>query len=153
MIKKTGLKNFLDAQLFKSNVLRWSLALAWMIVIFMFSHQANSGTITEEYFGLMNVPIRKFGHIVEYMVLYLLVKWALDGIKPSASKLNTIYTLTVAILYAASDEWHQSFVPGRSASVRDVVIDSIGATSGVLVYIILAKAKETILKTEIKSQP
>ena len=37
-----------------------------------------------------------------------------------------IYPATLSFLYAVSDEFHQSFVPGRSASIRDVLIDTIG---------------------------
>ena len=148
MIVKDHLEKILDANILKSRVFRWSLVFLWMTIIFLFSHQANSGSITEEYFGIMNVPVRKLGHIVEFMVLYLLVRWALDDIKSSTTTFNTSAALTVAILYAVSDEWHQSFVGGRSASVRDVIIDSIGAISGVFVYIGLAKIKNSIFQNK-----
>ena len=39
-------------------------------------------------------------------------------------------TIAIATLYAASDEWHQSFVPSRSASIVDVLIDCVGAMCG-----------------------
>lgn len=118
---------------------RWLLVIFWMAIIFAFSHQANSGRVTEEYFGVMNVPVRKMGHLGEYMILYVLTKFALDGTKNGINKYSSIIALTLSILYAASDEWHQNFVTGRSASIRDVAIDSIGALMGVAFYYLCHK--------------
>ncbi|MGV8147186.1 MAG: VanZ family protein [Alkaliphilus sp.] len=44
-------------------------------------------------------------------------------------------TLLVCVLYAISDETHQIFVPGRSAQVSDILIDSVGAAVGILIYL------------------
>ena len=128
-----------DSSLLKSAWFRWSLVLGWMAIIFAFSHQANSGTVTEEYFGVMNVPIRKMGHLGEYFILYVLTKFAIDGTTSGITKYSAIIALFFSILYAASDEWHQSFVPGRSASARDVLIDSTGALMGLISYYIASK--------------
>jgi VanZ family protein len=38
----------------------------------------------------------------------------------------------IALLYAASDEWHQSFVPSRDGTLHDVIIDGAGAGLGLL---------------------
>ena len=38
------------------------------------------------------------------------------------------------VLYAASDEWHQSFVPGRHPQLTDVLIDACGAATGLLIF-------------------
>jgi len=62
-----------------SKLVRWSCVVVWMIVIFAFSHQPYSGKVTEKYFGGANVPIRKMGHVTEFMVLFLLVRWALTA--------------------------------------------------------------------------
>ena len=40
-----------------------------------------------------------------------------------------------AVLYAASDEFHQLFVPGRAGSIRDVIIDGTGAVLGVCIFV------------------
>lgn len=42
--------------------------------------------------------------------------------------------LLLSILYAISDEYHQSFVPGRSASVGDVILDAVAALIGIMVW-------------------
>ena len=110
----------------------------WMAVIFGLSHQANSGTMTEEYFGSFNVAIRKFGHVSEYFILFSLIRWALSGtIFNTAS--NLILSAVFSILYALSDEWHQSFVPGRSASLQDVSIDSSGVVLALVTHLIVQK--------------
>ena len=133
--------------LINNPLFRCSLVILWMAVIFAFSHQANSGRMTEAVLGTMNVPIRKLGHLGEYMVLYVLSHWALNSIKYSIIKYRPVLAFIFSVLYAASDEWHQNFVPGRSASARDVLIDSTGVCIGVLVYLLaeryLSKNKET----------
>lgn len=125
--------------LLNNPLFRCSLVILWMMVIFAFSHQANSGRMTEAVLGPINVPVRKLGHLGEYMVLYVLIHWALDSIKYSIIKHRPALAYIFSVFYAASDEWHQNFVPGRSASTRDVVIDSAGAFIGVIVYLLLEK--------------
>lgn len=50
--------------------------------------------------------------------------------------------LMFAVLFAASDEWHQTFVPGRDGCVRDVVIDASGASVAALILMIKARQKK-----------
>ena len=47
-------------------------------------------------------------------------------------------------LYAASDEFHQLFVPGRAGLVSDALIDSLGALLGVIVFILLVKLAQVL---------
>ena len=47
--------------------------------------------------------------------------------------------LIVCVLYAISDEVHQMFVPGRGPGIKDVLIDSAGATVGIGVYMFVVK--------------
>jgi VanZ family protein len=79
---------------------------------------------------------RKGAHLTEYGILGLLLWRALrKPIKcdPRPWSWRTAGgTILLVALYAASDEFHQRFVPGRDASVRDVVIDTIGATVALL---------------------
>ncbi|MCA9806085.1 MAG: VanZ family protein [Cyanobacteria bacterium HKST-UBA02] len=111
-----------------------------MLVIFLFSHQPYSGRITEEYLGGLNVPVRKLGHLTEYFVLFLLVHWAMIAPQnPGAEKHGRakffIIPAVISVLYAISDEFHQNFVPGRSASISDVLVDA----TGVLIAVIALK--------------
>lgn len=113
------------------------LSAIWMLVIFCFSHQAHSGRITEDYLGDANVPVRKFAHMFEYAVLAilyyrtLLLRAGLNAQKHSNHSAANL-ALLMAIVYALSDEWHQSFVPGRSATFSDVLVDASGALIGLL---------------------
>lgn len=123
----------------------WGLALLWMAVIFAFSSQANSGAYTEAYLQDANVPIRKLAHMFEFAVLAVLYQTALVGSlmppreaeqervaeqKSENSLKNYLFAFALAVLYALTDEWHQAFVPGRSASLLDSGVDAIGALVG-----------------------
>jgi VanZ family protein len=78
--------------------------------------------------------LRKAGHFTEYAILAILVHHALvvGGDWSAWRRLLVAWLLTA--LYAASDEWHQSFVPGRAPALTDVAIDICGALTGLLVW-------------------
>jgi len=74
-------------------------------------------------------------HLVEYGALGFLLAdlaWAVRG-SVSWRVLIPVPAI-VGALYGVSDEWHQSFVPGRDASVADVVMDVVGSGLGALAY-------------------
>lgn len=82
---------------------------------------------------LFNYVIRKFTHLLDYLILRILVinvfKYSgIVGIKAM------VITLSMCILYAISDEVHQLFVDGRGGQVGDVVLDGFGALVGTGVY-------------------
>ena len=80
----------------------------------------------------IHLAVRKTAHFVEYSILGLLV-WRLIHFDPAWAACRSrefLTALLIAALYAASDEFHQSFVPGREAAVRDVLVDSCGAGFG-----------------------
>ncbi|HEY9790725.1 MAG TPA: VanZ family protein [Candidatus Obscuribacterales bacterium] len=97
---------------------RWLLLLGWMVIIFAFSAQPHSGEITQHYLGALNVPIRKFGHVTEYGILFTLAY--------NAFRRGGLPAFLFSLIYACSDEWHQSFIPGRTATIYDVAVDSVG---------------------------
>ena len=102
----------------------WGPVVFWCGLIFYFSHQPHL-RIVEAWWDLI---VRKIAHMVEYGILARLFSRALTGSAPawtSRKVWQTAFVLTV--LYAVSDEWHQSFIPGRVGSVVDVGIDSLGA--------------------------
>ena len=80
--------------------------------------------------------IRKMAHVFEYAVLGILVWWALRRPKwrdPRPwSWRQSMGAFAVASVYAATDEFHQAFVPSRGASPLDVGLDMIGAAAGIL---------------------
>jgi VanZ family protein len=106
---------------------QWLPVIAWMALIFLFSSQPHSGAITQLYFGNLNVPLRKCGHLLEYFVLCLLSERAFRLSGGVFSRRALAFALSLSVLYAVSDEWHQQFVPGRSACLADVAVDGLGA--------------------------
>jgi len=106
--------------------------VVWAGIIFLFSATPSLGTG----WGIWDTLLRKSAHIGEFAVLFLLVARAirLHGF----SNMNaTLSGMGIALVYAVSDEYHQSFVPGRSAAVIDVLFDLAGiliAAALVLLY-------------------
>ena len=79
--------------------------------------------------------MRKLAHVSEYAILAVLlyrafVHTALKGRRALSAGL----VLLLCAAYAATDEFHQSFVPSRTASLRDVMIDICGAMLAVILY-------------------
>jgi VanZ family protein len=133
----------------KTHVRNWGPVILWMIVIFLFSTELFSSANTTPFLAplladlLPNVSaasievvvslVRKLAHWTEYFILAVLLMRALDAeVSSRSAKSRMILTFVWAALYAASDEFHQSFVPGRTASSIDVGIDSFGAICGTL---------------------
>lgn len=131
----------------------WLLVLLWMGCIFYLSHQSGSAS-SQLSSGLMNnlihvftsiFPIqfhidhlhffiRKGAHFFAYFILGLLVINAL--FKSHNWKTDFAIALSICTVYAITDEIHQLFIPGRSGEIRDVLIDSCGATFGIGLYLI-----------------
>ena len=128
----------------------WVPLVLWMAVIFWASSDSDSGRRGSRLLGpllrwmMPGVPsatideviflVRKLAHLSEYAVLAMLA-CRLFGIWPGPSdprRPSRPFFLAwgFCVLYAVSDEWHQSFVPTRVGSVWDVVIDAAGAGLG-----------------------
>ncbi|MGA9192182.1 MAG: VanZ family protein [Anaerolineales bacterium] len=105
-----------------SSPLRWLPALAMMVAIFSFSSIPASNMPD---FGAYDFLVKKSGHAIGYAMLGLSYFYALP------QRLNSGYrwltALMMVVLFALSDEFHQSFVQGRTSSLRDVMIDSVSA--------------------------
>ena len=90
-----------------------------MLIIFAFSSIPSDSMPN---FNWADLSIKKRGHALGYGLLALTYLYAFR-LDPNKLK----YAWLLAFLYAISDEFHQSFVPGRYASWVDVLIDSAGA--------------------------
>ena len=99
----------------------WAPVVLWAAVIFAFSSVANLGTGL----GTWDLVLRKLAHTAEFAVLGALLLRALRDERVA---------LAAGVAYAASDELHQHFVPGRVGSPLDVVIDAFGVAIGVAVW-------------------
>jgi VanZ family protein len=105
--------------------LRWLAVIGWMGIIFALS--ANPPLATG-FKPVYDFSLKKLAHIAEYAILTALLFWALRLHVARRAQAVLIAAL-IAILYAASDEWHQTFVPGREGTLRDVGIDAVGICS------------------------
>ena len=85
----------------------------------------------DEIHGLVSHIVRKCAHFSAYASLGFCTSCAVG--KRKLFSLGSLISWGICILYACSDEFHQSFVPGRSCELRDVMIDSCGALTGLLV--------------------
>ena len=84
-------------------------------------------------FEVIHLTIRKLGHWSEYFIFAILVHRALRYRPGSYSKLlHNAFTAIIIFVYAISDELHQAFVPSRTASVADVLLDSFGGVCALL---------------------
>ena len=85
--------------------------------------------------------IRKLAHVAEFagfafFIRLTLESWFGPSRKTQKSKKLTLQSLLGGFLYACSDEIHQIFVVGRSASLRDILIDTTGVLIGVLISLL-----------------
>ncbi|HEY2139435.1 MAG TPA: VanZ family protein [Chthoniobacterales bacterium] len=127
----------------------WLPALAWMLFIFIGSTDLLSAEHTSRYIGpflrwfapdlsdaaigTVQLVVRKCGHLTEYAILAALLVRALGGFGAA---------FILAAIYAGLDEFHQSFVASRTASVWDVTIDCLGAVIGLILYRLLRNRRE-----------
>ena len=90
----------------------WLPVAAWCGVIFALSATPDLGT------GLSyDYPLRKAGHMAVFAILWALARRPMGDFRG----------LAFTVLYAMTDEYHQTFVPGRVGAWTDVLIDSAGA--------------------------
>ncbi len=99
--------------------------------------------ISPEALGDIVYTIRKAAHITEYAILGVFISRALAGSFgwPARSHRLLRTALGLCILYAASDEFHQAFVPGRESAVRDVGFDTLGSVLGLGAWVIIPRRR------------
>jgi VanZ family protein len=116
-------------------VARWLAVAAWMGLIFALS-SVSGLRVSED--AEVDRPLRALAHMAAFGMLSGLILHALSANRrPSWSRAALALVLTV--LYAVSDELHQSLVPNRSGRLQDVAIDTLGALAGlVAAWLILA---------------
>ena len=98
--------------------LRSLAPLAMMALIFFLSAQPD----LDSGLGTLDLVLRKLAHATEYALLTLLWAWALRPL----TQWNVAVAALIAVTYAVSDEYHQTFVTGRSGTPIDVAIDAFG---------------------------
>lgn len=147
------------------SVVWFIITVVWMTVIFCFSAQpadvsADTSLRVGMTIGKMSVPdfsklpkeeqmdyakkiefpVRKMAHATEYAILGCLLT---NLCRSFFMKKAYMWSWLMGSAYAATDEFHQLFVPGRSGQITDVMIDSVGCLTGcLLIYLILCIVKK-----------
>lgn len=93
----------------------------------------------EKYVEKTVVIVRKTAHFTLYFILGLLIIGFLKEF--GLTKRSVIISIIVVLLYACSDEIHQTFVVGRSGEVFDVLIDTIGGSLATYIYYLIYKRR------------
>lgn len=139
------------------------LIFIWMLIIFVFSNTnsissnnlsrsiggtiiniTNSLKITnitdenmEDIITMINTPIRKLAHITEYFILSLLI---FNFFKPfKIGKLKYYLTVILCFSYSLLDEFHQTFINGRTGQFIDCLIDMIGVVIYLSIVVIVTR--------------
>ncbi len=123
----------------KDWTIRWGPAVAIMSFIFVASSIPGSD-LPKLDFG--DTLLKKGGHMVGYALLAASYLHALNSFR-SIKTIRFAAAFCLTILYAASDEWHQGFTPGRNPSLLDVIIDAAGGLIGLLVWHIIRTAAQS----------
>ena len=153
----------------KVTILLWGLVITWMMVIFCFSNQPateSQGTSDSVIHVALNIAekivkiqlskdtkntitenvsfvVRKLAHFTVYLILGLLVSLLCSRYSLPFKQL-LLLSILICILYACTDEFHQLFVLGRSGELRDVCIDSLGSSIGILFISVFYRKKKVL---------
>lgn len=128
------------------------LTVLIMTAIFLLSSQTgdDSETLSDGFLALVktlishlppltgdgvSADVRKYAHLFEYFLLGLSASLMFaEFLWKSARRYSAsaLFSYIFCFIYAASDEFHQSFIPERSAQFSDVLTDSVGFTAGIM---------------------
>jgi hypothetical protein len=108
---------------------RWGPAILVMAIIFIASSTPGRDLPR---FGMLDLFVKKGGHMLGYALLAAAYVHGLSGTYRISWR-TLFIALGLAFLYAVSDEFHQSFTPGRTPAFMDVCIDMGGASVGAIV--------------------
>ena len=133
------------------------LPLAWMGIIFYFSHQPAeqsaelSNGLVSKLIEIFHLPftdhfVRKSAHFSEYALLGI---FTVNAMRLFFSKNSLWVALTVCSFYSVTDEIHQFFIPGRSCQFSDMLLDTAGSAVGIFLWWLIfynLKNKKTTAK-------
>ncbi len=153
------------------------IVLIWMGVIFNFSsmdtHESNgksvktidtivektisttnkakitdidSHSVASKLSQTLNRPLRKVAHASIYFVLGILL---VIFMKFFHIKRYYLYSLIISFLYACTDEFHQKFVAGRTASIKDILIDTVGCIVGLVLFYMV---EQILIRRRVKKE-
>jgi VanZ family protein len=149
----------------------WIAAILWLILIAIEStamlSSANTSRILYpvlhflfgldwDRFEIWHFYIRKGGHVVGYGILSILLFRAWRATLPAMSNANwTLRWATIAVLgtalVASLDEWHQTFIPSRTGTVRDVILDTCAGMGAQLLVFFWLRGRRNVNRGSIHS--
>ncbi|MFY9803272.1 MAG: VanZ family protein [Candidatus Acidiferrales bacterium] len=143
---------------------RWWPAIVWAIAISSFSTGAFTSENTSriilpilhflfphaspDTLAFMHHIIRKCAHFTEYFIFSLLILRGFRAGEKGTRLRWALLTILIVAGYASLDEFHQSFVPGRTAAVGDVLIDTSGGATAQIVASLWALVGATRAKRQ-----
>lgn len=158
----------------KKKILGLLFVILWLGVIFYFSASDSSSSTSQTNIAINTLrslaeqnpffnfillkltekhslvySIRKLAHLTIFCILQLIIFWVMKLNGYSTLKAS-VFSIVGVIIYASFDEMHQYFTPGRSAQVKDVFIDSIGGSIGLIISYFIIILKSIILKISQK---
>ncbi|MDD3191042.1 MAG: VanZ family protein [Candidatus Pacebacteria bacterium] len=102
-------------------IIHWLPVFLWCGVIYYLS---SVPSLRSDFSDSMDLVLRKFAHITEFAILTALFFRA--SFERFGKKKALLYAVLFAVTFAFTDEYHQTFVLGRSGNVKDIFIDSLG---------------------------
>ena len=147
------------------NYINIALIIIWMITIFAFSNQNSDDSTSlsdkviikiaeignkeltlneeEKLINKYHLITRKTAHFLSYFILSTLIIILLLDLKIPK---KYVITLIFCFFYACTDEFHQLFINGRNGSLIDVLIDTVGAISSLLLIYLITILKKNHIK-------
>src|SRR5260370_5856021 len=138
---------------------RYGPLVVWAALILIGSSSVLSGSNTsvvlrpllrvfpharEATLALIHFLVRKAGHLTEYAILALLAARAFRTSSHELLRNRWFWlSLLLVVAYSLSDEFHQSFVPSRTASIYDCMIDSVGGLTGLVLLVVRMRRVRT----------
>ena len=135
----------------------WLPVFIWLGVIFAGSTDIFSTEQTSRYLvpflrwldpqislstiAAIHFALRKLGHLTEYAILAAFLWRALRNVSSLRAKMATLFVgvWVACAIIAATDEFHQSFIASRTASLNDVLTDILGAAIGLAICLAVAR--------------
>jgi VanZ family protein len=113
----------------RTRALRILVLLAWMALITYWSSQGSLPIDKPDVANLLHNFQHRLSHLLAFGLMGLLGRWAFDG-WPRAALLAVLVTS----LFGITDEFHQSFVPGRQAAIDDWALDTVAAALAIYAF-------------------
>ncbi len=114
-------------------IFRWGPTILILSFLFFMSSQAQGSALVPDFGGWRDLLLKKGAHLAWYALLAISWMHGLCGRHP-AYRIHYVAALLLTVLYAISDEYHQTFVAGREGRWQDVLIDTAGASVALVLY-------------------